>query len=413
MPAKIKRDSEKKTRRYKKSPTNRSKTQSSPSDSPDDDASFSDSEESQYPDEEDPEAHSQEDSPSQEDYASDDDSSCSVKYKQKIQLRFIREHLNLWEQQRRKHPQKRNRRSKQKRECSKNRRKLKRFRIPSKTKRRPRKAPPDESPSTQNVHLTRKPVNHPDSQTAEPLPDLEVPSPTAPTTYPPPTAWTLLARLPAEHPNLVPYIVGRLSQHKEVTEVTEEETIGGPQPQTTIRIKGSTHALYDTQADLEKSGYHEVTLEKDPLSPPSASYPNHWQTTHWETPRTHSPHSRTPDSSSKAKTAEEQAKPKSQQDGREKTLKPPLMTGVIKAIRDNQRFGFIKTDKDEDIFVMPSACIGFGNKIPPVGTRVAFSVMLDDKSRKDKAVHVGPEITEQGRTPGKTVNHSAVKPVGA
>ena len=89
------------------------------------------------------------------------------------------------------------------------------------------------------------------------------------------------------------------------------------------------------------------------------------------------------------------------------------MTGVIKAIRDNQRFGFIKTDKDEDIFVMPSACIGFGNKIPPVGTRVAFSVMLDDKSRKDKAVHVGPEITEQGRTPGKTVNHSAVKPVGA
>ena len=253
MPAKIKRDSEKKTRRYKRSPTNRSKTQSSPSDSPDDDASFSDSEESQYHDEEDPEAHSQEDSPSQEDYASDDDSSCSVKYKQKIQLRFIREHLNLWEQQRRKHTQKRNRRSKQKRECSKNRRKLKRFRIPSKTKRRPRKAPPDESPSTPNVHLTRKPVNHPDSQTSEPLPSLEVPSSTALTTCPPPTAWTLLARLPAEHANLVTYIVKRLSQHPEITEITKEEPIGGPQPQTTIRIKGSTQALYDTQADLEKS----------------------------------------------------------------------------------------------------------------------------------------------------------------
>ena len=298
MPAKVKQD--KKIRKYRKSPTNTSRTQRSPSYSPDDDSSFSDSEESRYPDEENHEAYSQEHSPPQEDYASDDYSSSDEEYKQKIQLRWMRDHLNRWEQQRRRHPRKkRNRRSKPKRECSRNLRKLKRSRVSSKTKHKPRKAPPDESPSTPSVHLTRKPVNHRDSQTAEPLPDLEVPSPTALTTRPPPTVWTLLARLPAGHPDLGPYIIERLNQHPEVTEITKEETTGEPQPQTTIRIKGSKQALYDTQADLEKGGYYDVTWEKDPLSPSSASSPNYWQTTHWETSRTYSPHSETPDSSRK------------------------------------------------------------------------------------------------------------------
>ena len=178
-------------------------------------------------------------------------------------------------------------------------------------------------------------------------------------------------------------------------------------------VKGSTQALYDTQADLEKSGYHEVTWEKDPLSFTSASSPNYWQTTHWETSRTYPPHSGTPDSSRKAKSADGKAKPMLQQDGRGKTLTSPLMTGVIKTIKDNKKFGFIKTDEDDDIFVMPSSCVGFGNKIPPVGTRVTFYVGVDAKTQKDKAVFVGPEITEQGRVPGKTVNHSTEKPIGA
>ena len=89
------------------------------------------------------------------------------------------------------------------------------------------------------------------------------------------------------------------------------------------------------------------------------------------------------------------------------------MTGVIKTIKDNKTFGFIKTDEDDDIFVMPSSCLGFGNKIPPVGTRVTFYIGVDAKTQKDKAVFVGPEIIEQGRVPGKTMNHSTEKPIGA
>ena len=80
---------------------------------------------------------------------------------------------------------------------------------------------------------------------------------------------------------------------------------------------------------------------------------------------------------------------------------------------ENKKNGFIKTDKDDDIFVMPSACVGFGNKIPPVGTRVTFNITPDAKTGKDKAVLVGPDITEQSRAPRKTVHYSAAKPIGA
>ena len=399
MPAKVKQD--KKIRKYRKSQTNTSRTQRSPSYSPDDDASFSDSEESRYHDEENHEAYSQEHSPPQEDYASDDYSYSDEEYKQKIQLRWMRDHLNRWEQQRKRHPRKnRNRRSKPNRECNRNRRKLKRSRVSSKTKHKPRKAPPDESPSTPSVHR--------DSQTAEPLPDLEVPSPTALTTTPPPTAWTLLARLPAGHPDLGSYIIGRLNQHPQVTEIIKEETTGEPQPQITIRIKGSEQALYDTQAELAKGGYYDVIWQEDPLSPSSASSPNYRQTTHWETPRTYSPHSETLDSSKKAKSARENAKP----DGL------PSRNGVIKTIMEKGKYGWIETVTDDAIFVLPSGCTGFPdplrdgrNIIPPVGTKVIFEMGTDAKTGKDKAILVGLDQTERSATQRK--HHSKPNPIGA
>ena len=139
------------------------------------------------------------------------------------------------------------------------------------------------------------------------------------------------------------------------------------------------------------------------MSLSSASSPNYRQTTHWETPRTYSPHSETLDTSRKAKSAQEKAKP----DGL------PSRNGVIKIIMENTKIGFIKTDTDDDIFVMPSACVGFANIIPPVGTRVTFNISPDAKTGRDKAILVGPDLTEQSRAPRKTKHHSAAKPIGA
>ena len=105
---------------------NTSITRRSPSYSPDDNASSSDSEKSRSPDEVNHKVYSREHSPPQEDYASDDYSSSDEEYKQKIQSRWMREHLNRWEQQRKRHPRKkRNRRNNPKRECSRMRRKPK------------------------------------------------------------------------------------------------------------------------------------------------------------------------------------------------------------------------------------------------------------------------------------------------
>ena len=114
--------------KHRKNTTDTSISRRSPSYSPDDNTSSSD-EKPRSPDEVNHKAHSREHSPPQEDYASDDYSSSDEEYKQKIQLRWMRDHLNRWEQQRKRHPRKnRNRRSKPKRECSRNRRKPKRSR---------------------------------------------------------------------------------------------------------------------------------------------------------------------------------------------------------------------------------------------------------------------------------------------
>lgn len=51
-------------------------------------------------------------------------------------------------------------------------------------------------------------------------------------------------------------------------------------------------------------------------------------------------------------------------------------------------YGFIDQDNGEKIFVLPFSCAAFGNQIPPVGTRVAFDIGPDPKTGKSRAENV-------------------------
>jgi cold shock CspA family protein len=65
-------------------------------------------------------------------------------------------------------------------------------------------------------------------------------------------------------------------------------------------------------------------------------------------------------------------------------------TGILKA--NNTNFGFIKQDSgEEDLFVMPFSCEGFGMVLPPVGTRLVFTIGMD-KTRpgRVRAQNVAP-----------------------
>ncbi|CAE7244534.1 unnamed protein product [Symbiodinium natans] len=62
--------------------------------------------------------------------------------------------------------------------------------------------------------------------------------------------------------------------------------------------------------------------------------------------------------------------------------------GVVSKICNG--YGFIDQDNGERMFVLPFSCGAFGNQIPPVGTRVEYDVVPDPKTGKTKADNVRP-----------------------
>ena len=96
---------EKRICKHRKNTTDISITRRSHSYSPDDYTSSSD-EKPRSPDEVNHKEYSREHSPPQEDYASDDYSSSDEEYNQKFQRGMMRELLNHWEKQRKRHPRK-------------------------------------------------------------------------------------------------------------------------------------------------------------------------------------------------------------------------------------------------------------------------------------------------------------------
>eukprot|EP00929_Paragymnodinium_shiwhaense_P086922 TRINITY_DN4728_c0_g1_i1.p1 TRINITY_DN4728_c0_g1~~TRINITY_DN4728_c0_g1_i1.p1 ORF type:complete len:912 (+),score=183.29 TRINITY_DN4728_c0_g1_i1:134-2869(+) len=91
---------------------------------------------------------------------------------------------------------------------------------------------------------------------------------------------------------------------------------------------------------------------------------------------------------------------------------PGWHSGML--MSDKGKFGFIQPDDGgEPMFIVAQKCQDFGNALPPVGTRLVYTVCLDDKTGKPRADEVHPDLAgvapqrpplvgaDKGRSKGK------------
>jgi cold shock CspA family protein len=104
------------------------------------------------------------------------------------------------------------------------------------------------------------------------------------------------------------------------------------------------------------------------------------------------------------------------------------MVGVLS--HDKGSYGFITLltpleDGETSMFVMPAQCESFGGVFPPIGTEVAFEVVLDDKTGRRRAQNVrlsgtfqnflgtkGGKAQGKGGMPGKAAGKACGKAAG-
>ena len=55
-----------------------------------------------------------------------------------------------------------------------------------------------------------------------------------------------------------------------------------------------------------------------------------------------------------------------------------------------EKFGFVRSSGGVDMFVMPGSSASFAGKLPPIGTRVKYKVVMDSKTGKLRAGDLEP-----------------------
>eukprot|EP00746_Dinoflagellata_sp_MGD_P008846 gnl/MRDRNA2_/MRDRNA2_117771_c0_seq1.p1 gnl/MRDRNA2_/MRDRNA2_117771_c0~~gnl/MRDRNA2_/MRDRNA2_117771_c0_seq1.p1 ORF type:complete len:253 (+),score=60.87 gnl/MRDRNA2_/MRDRNA2_117771_c0_seq1:49-759(+) len=73
---------------------------------------------------------------------------------------------------------------------------------------------------------------------------------------------------------------------------------------------------------------------------------------------------------------------------------PGCLSGTFK--QDNGKFGFIAPDDGgPEVFVMPNGCKDFGETLPPIGTPVIYTLVVDKKTGRPRAEEVMSQQTMQ------------------